>query len=182
MAVSVGYLLIAGGVCGCAPLFKWVSHALSRLFSVIGFFVGIVCVIVAAEVALGFSFLTSIISVPSTVALDIAGLYLTYFLPVMVVVGILLVSRPIRNIRWASLIGLGVGLLASAYLKTLVPSISTTILAVVFIIATLAIYTLLRFVEDLFEFIGTVLAFPPVAIAIGFAGLYFGILIAVKFP
>jgi hypothetical protein len=175
-------LLIAGGVCGCAPLFKRVSNALGRFFSVVGFFVGIVCVVVAAVVALELGFLTSFISVPSSADLDAAGLYLTYFLPVMVVVGILLVSRPIRNIRWASLIGLGVGLLAAAYLKTLVPSIGTTILVVVFIIATLAIYTLLRFVEDLFEFIGTVLAFPPVAIAIGFAGLYFGILIAVKFP
>ncbi|OLD01089.1 hypothetical protein AUG19_09040 [archaeon 13_1_20CM_2_54_9] len=181
MAVSVGYLLIAAGVCGCAPLFKWVSHALSRFFSVVGFFVGIVCVIVAAEVALGLTFLTNIFSVPSATGLNSAGLYLAYFLPVMGVVGILLVSRPIRNIRWGSLIGLGVGLLISAYLKTLVPSIDTTILVVVFIIATLAIYTLLRFVEDLFEFVGTVLAFPPVAIAIGFAGLYFGILITVKF-
>ncbi len=162
-------------------MFRWVSHALSRFFSVVGFFVGVVCVFVAAYVALELSFLTNVLSVPSTADLNAAGLYLGYFLPVMVVLGTLLVSRPIRNIRWASLIGLGVGLLVSAYLKTIVPSVNTIILAVVFLIATLAIYTLLRFVEDLFEFVGTVLAFPPVAIAIGFAGLYFGILIAVKF-
>ena len=137
---------------------------------------------VAAYVALELSFLTNILSVPSTADLDAAGLYLSYFLPVMVVLGILLVSRPIRNIRWASLIGLGVGLLASVYLRMFIPSVGTIILAVVFIIVTLAIYTLLRFVEDLFEFVGTVLAFPPVAVAIGLVGLYFGILITVKVP
>ncbi len=47
---------------------------------------------------------------------------------------------------------------------------------IVFLIATLAIYTLLRLVEDLFDFIGSVLAFPPIAIAIGVVNIYFGIL------
>jgi len=34
----------------------------------------------------------------------------------------------------------------------------------------------LRFIEDIFNFIGSILAFPPIAIAIGLVNIYFGIL------
>ena len=94
----------------------------------------------------------------------------------MAVLGILLFSRPLRNVRWASLMALGVGILVAAYLHTAFSVSSTTILGVVFIITILIVYTLLRFVEDILEFIGTVLAFPPVAIAVGLVSIYFGII------
>ena len=96
----------------------------------------------------------------------------------MILLRILLISRPIRNVRWASIIFLALGLLIAYFLRTLLPSLFTgsTVLLIVFLIATLAIYTLLRLVEDLFDFIGSVLAFPPIAIAIGVVNIYFGIL------
>jgi hypothetical protein len=96
----------------------------------------------------------------------------------MIVLGVLLVSRPIRNVRWASIISLALGLLISYFLRTLLPSLftSSTVLVIVFLIATLAIYTLLRFIEDIFNLIGSILAFPPIAIAIGLVNIYFGIL------
>src|SRR5206468_4261825 len=109
MVVSTAILLIVGGVCAAAPLFKRVSKGLEKL----------------------------------------------------------LFSRPLRTVRWASLMALGVGILVAAYLHTAFSVSSTTILGVVFIITILIVYTLLRFVEDILEFIGTVLAFPPVAIAVG---------------
>jgi hypothetical protein len=34
----------------------------------------------------------------------------------------------------------------------------------------------LRFVEDIFNLIGSILAFPPISIAIGLVNIYFGIL------
>jgi len=108
--------------------------------------------------------------------------YLVYYLPLMIVLGLLLFSRPLRNIRWASLISLAVGLLIAYYLGIIFSGLSSTILAVVFLIATLAIYTLLRFVEDIFGFVGTVLAFPPIAIVVGLVAVYFGIIIAISFP
>jgi hypothetical protein len=96
----------------------------------------------------------------------------------MIALGVLLVSRPIRNVRWASIISLALGVLISYFLRTLLPSLlaSSTALVIVFLIATLAIYTLLRFVEDIFNVIGSILAFPPIAIAIGLVNIYFGIL------
>jgi hypothetical protein len=174
------YLLIAGGVCACAPLFKRIAKPLARLLSGAGFFVGLAVVFVAAYLALGLGFLDSILPPPSSDL--VAHPYLRYYLPLMLVLGVLLFSRPIRNIRWASLIGLAVGVLATYYVRVLLPTLSSTILIVVFLIATVAVYTLLRFVEDILEFIGTVLAFPPIAVAIGLVSIYFGILIATSFP
>ena len=177
MVVSAGILLIAGGLCACAPLFKRLSQALGRFLTIVGLFLGIVVLVVAVDYALALNFLSSYTQIPSPA--DLASLsspYLKYFLPAMIVMGVLLVSRPIRNVRWASLISLAVGLLILYFLRTLLPSLSTTVLAIVFLVAILAIYTLLRFVEDIFDFIGSVLAFPPIAIAIGLVNIYFGIL------
>jgi hypothetical protein len=175
MVVSAGILLIAGGLCACAPLFKRVSQSLGRALSVLGFLAGVVVLIVAFDYALGFNFLSGEISGALAAT---SSPYLKYFLPAMILLGILLISRPIRNVRWASLLSLALGLLIAYFLRTLLPSLftSTTVLVVVFLIATLAIYVLLRFVEDIFEFIGSVLAFPPIAIAIGLVNIYFGIL------
>ncbi len=180
MPFPAAYLLIAGGVCACAPLFKRISNSLGRFLSGVGFFVGIGIVIVAADITLNLNLLGSFSS-PSTSDLVAANQYLKFYLPLMLVLGILLFSRPIRNLRWASLVALAGGLLAAYYLRVLLPSLTTPILAVIFIVATVAIYTLLRLVEDLVEFIGTVLAFPPLAVGIGLVSLYFGIVIATSF-
>ena len=174
MVVPAAILFIIGGVCACAPLFKRVSNALGRFISIIGFFVGIVVLVVAADIGLGLNFLSSIFglnSIPTG-----SSPYLKYYLPVMIVLGVLLISRPIRNIRWASLLSLGIGLLASIYLRMFFPSLGTMVLGIVFAITALAVYVILRFVEDIIEFIGMILAWPPVATIIGLVSLYFGII------
>ncbi len=175
MVVSAGIILVAGGLCACAPVFKRLSQSLARVLTVIGFLVGIVVLIVAVDLALGFKFLSGAISDALAAT---SSPYLKYFLPAMILLGILLISRPIRNVRWASIISLSLGLLISYFLRTFLPSLftSTTVLVIVFLIATLAIYTLLRFVEDIFNLIGSILAFPPIAIAVGLVNIYFGIL------
>src|SRR6266581_5967825 len=159
MPFAAAYFLIAGGVCACSPLFKRVSSRLSRFLSGIGFFVGVGIVVLAADITLNLKLLESY-SAPPTGLDD--HQYLKFWLPLMLVLGLLLFSRPIRNLRWASLVAIAGGLLAAYYLRVLLPSLNTPILAVAFIVATVAIYALLRFVEDLVEFVGTALAFPPV--------------------
>ncbi len=176
MAISVAILLIAGGACACAPLFKRVASFLGRLLSIAGFFIGIAVIVVAIDLALGLKILSTLLAIRPVPDASTSSPYLKYYLPVMAVLGILLFSRPIRNLRWASLLSLAVGTLAAAYLKVTFAGLNTTILAVVFLIVTLIIYVLLRFVEDIFEFIGSVLAFPPIAVAIGLVSIYFGIL------
>ena len=177
MVLSAGIILVVGGLCACALLFKRISQGLGRALSVLGFLVGILVLIVSVDYALGLGFLSSAIS-EAVAGASTSSPYLKYFLPAMILLGILLISRPVRNVRWASIISLALGLLIAYFLRTFLPSLftSTTVLVIVFLIATLAIYTLLRFVEDLFEFIGSVLAFPPIAIGIGLVNIYFGIL------
>ncbi len=178
MVVSAAVLLIAGGVCACAPLFKRVSKTLARLLVGLGFLVGIGVILVAIDLALGLNVLSKYLGIPQVPDPNATNPYLKYYLPVMAVLGILLFSRPIRNLRWASLIALGAGILAAAYLRVAFTGLisSNTVLAIVFIIVTLAVYTLLRFVEDILEMVGSILAFPPIAVAIGLVSIYFGIL------
>ena len=175
MVVSTAILLIVGGICAAAPLLKRVSKGLEKLLVILGFAVGIVIIIVSIELALGLGILSSIFGIGFEPASS-SNPYLKYYLVVMAVLGILLFSRPLRNVRWASLIALGIGILAAAYLHVAFAVSSTVILGVVFIVTILIVYTLLRFVEDILEFIGTVLAFPPVAIAVGLVSIYFGII------
>ncbi len=177
MVVSAGVILIVGGLCALAPLFKRASQALARFLTIVGFFVGIVVFVVAVDYALSLNFLSSYTQIPQDLS-SLSSPYLKYFLPAMIVLGVLLVSRPIKNVRWASLISLSLGLLVPYFLRALFPSIfsGTIALAIVFLIVTLAIYTLLRFVEDIFKLISSILAFAPIAIAIGLVNIYFGIL------
>ena len=144
--------------------------------AIIGFLVGIVVLIVAVDYGLALNFLSSVVQTPAPADLS-PTTYLKYFLPAMIILGILLVSRPIKNIRWASLISLAVGLLVPYFLRILFPTLSTTILAIVFLIAAVAIYTLLKFVEDIFKLVSSILAFTPIALAIGLVNIYFGILL-----
>lgn len=141
----------------------------------LGLLVGIAVMFVAIYAALNLNFLSSIFGtnlVPASNAFP----YAQYFLIVMAVLGLLLFSRPLRNVRWASLIALGIGILAAATVHTLLAVNDLTILSVVFFVILLIVYTLLRFVEDILNFIGSVLAFPPIAIIIGLVSIYFGIL------
>jgi hypothetical protein len=79
-------------------------------------------------------------------------------------------------LRWASLISLGVGILVAAYLRVALPGLLNNLeLGIIFLIITLILYTLLRFVEDILETIGSILAFPPIAVIIGLVSIYFGI-------
>src|SRR5438128_12670365 len=154
MVFSAGIILVAGGICACAPLFKRVSQAHGRALSVLGFAVGILMLIVGVDYALSLGFLSGAIS--DAVASSTSSPYLKYFLPAMILLGILLISRPIRNVRWASLLSLALGLLFAYFLRTFLTSmfIITTVLVVVFLIATLAIYVFLIILEVISDIIG----------------------------
>jgi hypothetical protein len=176
MVVSTAILLLVGGVCATAPLFKRASKDFARLLSIIGFFVGIVIIVVAIDLALGLNFLSNIFGIGFEPNANSNYPYLNYYLPVMAVLGIMLISRPLKNLRWGSLISLGVGVLVAAYLRVAFPGLLNNLeLGIIFLIITLILYTLLRFVEDILETIGSILAFPPIAVVIGLVSIYFGI-------
>ena len=117
MVVSTAILLIVGGICAAAPLFKRVSKGLEKGLVILGLAVGVAIIIVAIDLALGLGILSGIFGIGLTPASS-SNPYLKYYLVVMAVLGILLFSRPLRNVRWASLIALGIGILAAAYLQS----------------------------------------------------------------
>ena len=149
-------LLVVGFVC-LAPLFRGSFKPISRVLVIVGFFLGIFALMLVYEV---FS----------------SGHYDAFSLGVLGVAGLMLFLRPVRNVRWAALVGLAVGLLASYYAYSVV-HVTTTVLIIVFVAATLLLYLLLKFAEDLLGIIGGILSFPPFAIIIAVVCILQAILI-----
>jgi hypothetical protein len=139
-------LLAVGFVC-LAPLFRGTLKPISRVLVVLGFFIGILALVLVYAV---FS----------------TGHYDVFTLGVLGVAGLMLFLRPVRGVRWAALVALVVGLLASYYAYN-VFHVTTTVLIIVFVAATLLLYLLFKFAEDLLGIIAGVLSFPPIAVIVG---------------
>lgn len=139
-------LLAVGFVC-LAPLFRGPLRPISRILVVIGFFLGILALVL---VYAAFS----------------SGHYDAFTVGVLGVAGLMLFLRPVRNVRWAALVALAAGLLASYYAYNAF-QVTTTVLIIVFVAATLLLYLLFKFAEDLLGIVAGILSFPPIAVIIG---------------
>ena len=101
----------------------------------------------------------------------------------LIVTGLALFLKPLKDIPWAALMGLVVGglcvgLLFFYPLPEMVYGISSKwIYVIAFLIPALFAYVFFKFVEDVLRLIGTVLAFKPVAIALGLICIAQGILL-----
>jgi hypothetical protein len=149
-------LLAVGFVC-LAPLFRGPLKPVSRILVVVGFFLGILAIVLAYIV---FS----------------SGHYDVFTLVILGVAGLMLLLRPVRGVRWAALVALAVGLLASYYVYNTF-QVTTIVLIIVFVAATLLLYLLFKFAEDLLGIVGGILSFPPIAIVIGIICILQAILI-----
>jgi hypothetical protein len=149
-------LLAVGFVC-LAPLFRGPLKPVSRLLVVVGFFLGILALVLAYVV---FS----------------SGHYDAFTLVILGVAGVMLFLRPVRGVRWAALVALAGGSLASYYAYNAF-HVTTTVLIIVFVAATLLLYLLFKFAEDLLGIIGGILSFPPIAVIIGITCVLQAILI-----
>jgi hypothetical protein len=139
-------LLAVGFVC-LAPLFRGPLKPVSRLLVVVGFFLGILALVLA------YVILSS-------------GHYDAFTLVILGVAGLMLFLRPVKSVRWAVLVALAAGLLASYYAYNTF-HVTTTVLIIVFVAVTLLLYLLFKFAEDLLGAIGGILSFPPIAVIIG---------------
>jgi len=139
-------LLLAGFTC-LAPLFRGRLKPISHALVALGFLIGIVALVLV------YLLFTS-------------GSYDAFTLGILAVAGLMLFLRPIKNIRWAALVALAVGLLASYYAYGTY-QVSTTVLIIIFVASTLLLYLLFKFAEDLLGAIGGILSFAPIAVIIG---------------
>ena len=169
------YILILGGIVASSWLLEKLARPapvvgetvswLVRVTSLFGFFVGIILLVTAAAVW-------------SAEAWDTGTRYL------LIVTGLALFLKPLKDIPWAALIGLVVGGLCagSVYffypLPETVNGISSTwIYLAIFFIPALLVYVIFKFVEDVLRLIGMILASKPVSIILGLICIAQGILL-----
>jgi len=154
----IPHILIVSGIFSLSWLFGRVSRSLGSLVSFIGLLIGIVALATAA-----LSFLKS--------ASDIVTLVL------LVAVGLSLFLKPLKNLRWASLVALASGIIALYYANAYFGQLGTAVMLVIFIVVALPVYLMFKFAEDILHSVGSLLSFPPVAVTIGLLCLAQGTLL-----
>jgi len=140
---------------------------LIKIISFLGFFVGILLIVTAAVAW-------------STEAsqVDTGTQYL------LIVAGLALVLKPMKDIPWAALLGVAVGGLCAGFVflfyplpETVYGISSTWIYLLIFFIPALFVYIVFKFIEDLFKLIAMVLTFKPITFALGLICIAQGILL-----
>lgn len=169
------YILILGGLTASswllgklakpAPVVGKPASGAAKVASALGFLVGILMLVTA-------------LSVWSTPAWDTGTRYL------LVITGLALFLKPLKEVPWAALVGLIVGGACVCIVFFLFPLpeavlgvSSTWVYLLIFFVPALLAYMTAKFVEDLFKLIGTLLASKPVAIVLGLLCIVQGILL-----
>lgn len=171
------YILILGGVIAISwfieklvrpvPVVGKPASILTKIVSFFGFFVGILLIVTAAA---AWSAQGSPVDAYTRYLLIIAGLAL--FL------------RPLKDIPWAALLGLIVGGLSAGIVYFFFPLPETVfgiasmwIYLIIFIIPALMVYIVFKFIEDLVKLLGTLLGSKPVTFIVGLVCIAQGVLL-----
>ena len=101
----------------------------------------------------------------------------------ILVTGLALFLKPIKDFPLAALIGLTVGCACAAYVILFIPMPETVlgisirwVYLIIFLVPALITYVLFKFVEDVLRLIRVVLTFEPVALILGSACMINGVL------
>jgi len=168
-------ILILGGITSISWLLAFLFQAIPivgtlmnkilRALSVLGFLVGIILLIT------GFA-------IWSEQVWDIGTNYL------LIITGLALVLKPIKQITWAALVGfiIGASSVIIVYFYFPLPEIifgisSIWIYLAIFFIPALITYVFFKFLEDLIKIMGIILASRPVVTILGFFCIVQGILL-----
>ena len=168
-------ILILGGITSISWLLAFLFQAIPivgtlmnkilRALSVLGFVVGIILLIT------GFA-------IWSEQVWDIGTNYL------LIITGLALVLKPIKQITWAALVGfiIGASSVIIVYFYFPLPEIlfgisSIWIYLAIFFIPALITYVFFKFLEDLIKIMGIILASRPVVTILGFFCIVQGILL-----
>ena len=168
-------ILILGGITAASWLIRKLSmqapvvgpptNAAVKIMSLFGFLVGILMLATAAGVCL-------------SPAWDSGTRYL------LLVTGLALILKPLKDVPWAAFIGLVIGSLCAGlvYIAYPLPEIilgisSTWVYLAIFLIPALLVYVFFKFAEDLLKLVGTILASRPIATTLGLLCLLQGILL-----
>ncbi|MBE0512997.1 hypothetical protein IBX38_08095 [Candidatus Bathyarchaeota archaeon] len=171
------YILILGGTIAISwlleklvkpvPVVGEPTSWLMKIISIFGFFIGILLIVTAA---VAWS-----VEVPQV---DTGTQYL------MIVAGVALFLKPMKDVPWAALLGLIAGGLCAGFVflfyplpETVYGISSTWIYLLIFFIPALFVYMVFKFIEDVLRLIGMVLTFKPVTLVLGLICIAQGILL-----
>jgi len=171
------YILILGGAVAISwllerlvkpvPVVGKPTSWLIKIISLFGFFVGTLLI---ATAAVAWSMEVS--------PIDTGTRYL------LIVAGLALFLKPLKDIPWAALLGLIVGGSCAGFVflfyplpETVYGISSTWIYLLIFFIPALFVYMVFKFIEDVLRLIGMVLTFKPVTLVLGLICIAQGILL-----
>jgi len=165
-------LLIIGGSVAASWLLIRLSSvsdsedisSLTQKMAILGFPVGIVSILMTGAI---FYLNSQPIGIPSTI--DI------FTLICLVIMGLVLILRPIKDFKFGTILSLAIGLLGAAILVFLGAD-SVKIIAGIFILLFLLIYGAVRLVEDLYLMIAETLSHPIISVLIGTVCIFQGLL------
>ena len=171
------YILIFGGFVAISwfiqkvvkpvPVVGTTASILTRIISFFGFFVGILLIVTGA--AAWKAQATNI------------DTYTTYLL---IIAGLALMLKPIKDFPWAALLGLIAGGLCAGAVYFFFPLPETVfgiaslwIYIAIFMIPAVLVYMVFKFIEDVMKMVGSILASRPVTFIVGFMCIAQGILL-----
>ena len=170
------YILILGGIVAISwfleklvrpvPVVGKPASILTKVISFFGFFVGIFLIVTGAA------------------AWSAQGQVDAYTQYLLIIAGLALFLRPIKDIPWAALLGLIVGGLCAGIVyfffplpETVVGISSMWVYLVIFLVPAVIVYMVFKFVEDLLKLIGMILGSKPVTFIVGVVCIAQGVLL-----
>ena len=174
------YILIIGGIIAISwflekilkpvPVVGTTASILTKIMSFFGFFAGIILIITGAA-----AWQTQAPNVDT---------YTTYLL---IIAGLVLILRPIKDFPWAALLGLIAGGLCAGAVYFFVPLPETVlgiaaiwVYVIIFLIPAVIVYMVFKFIEDVLKLIGTLLASKPVTFIVGCVCIAQGVLLLLE--
>jgi len=174
------YILIIGGFIAISwflekilkpvPVVGTTASILTKIISFFGFFAGIILIITGAA-----AWQTSAPQVDT---------YTTYLL---IIAGLVLILRPIKDFPWAALLGLIAGGLCAGAVYFFFPLPETVlgiaaiwVYVIIFLIPAVIVYMVFKFIEDVLKLIGTLLASKPVTFIVGCVCIAQGVLLLLE--
>jgi hypothetical protein len=171
------YVLIIGGLIAISwfiekllkpvPIVGTTSSILIKIVSFFGFFAGIALLITGA-------------SAWQTQATNID----TYTIYLLIIAGVVLILRPIKDFPWAALLGLIAGGVAAGAVYFFFPLPETVfgiaqiwVYVIIFLIPAVIVYMVFKFIEDVLKLLGTLLASRPITFIVGVVCIAQGILL-----
>jgi len=171
------YILILGGVIAISwfieklvkpmPVVGTPTSILLKIVSFFGFFAGILLIVTGAA-----SWQAQAPNVDS------------YTIYLLIIAGLVLMLKPIKDFPWAALLGLIAGGLCAGAVYFFFPLPATVfgfasiwIYLIIFLIPGVIVYMVFKFIEDVLKLLGTLLASRPITLIVGFICIAQGILL-----